>query len=105
MERAPKSRLRLTSRGRFVLIVLPAVLGVTAALVSVTAPLAEAQPAQQDRTVVVVGSGDTLWSIAERVAPTADPRDVVAGLELANHLSSATLQPGQRLVLPAADGR
>lgn len=98
---APKPRLRLTRRGRLALVVLPAAVGVAAALVSVTAPLAQAQPTRSDRTVVV-GTGDTLWSIAERVAPSSDPRDVVAVLEHANHLSSATIQAGQRLVLPAA---
>jgi hypothetical protein len=96
----PAPRLRLTRRGRVVLIVLPAVLAGTAALVSLTAPLAQAQPAQPSRTAVV-GTGDTLWSIAERIAPRADPRDVVADLERVNHLPGAALLAGERLVLPA----
>jgi hypothetical protein len=83
-----------------VLIVLPAVLAGTAALVSLTAPLAQAQPAQPAGTIVV-GTGDTLWSIAERIAPQADPRDVVADLERVNRLPDAALQAGERLTLPA----
>jgi LysM repeat protein len=96
----PEARLRLTRRGRIVLVVLPAVLAATAALVSLTAPFAEAQPTRPTRTIVV-GSGDTLWSIAERLAPADDPRDVVAALERTNHLTSADVEAGRRLVLPA----
>jgi nucleoid-associated protein YgaU len=47
--------------------------------------------------VVTVHDGDTLWSIASRVAPQRDPRLVVAELEKVNHLSCPILQPGQRL--------
>lgn len=126
-------RLRLTRRGRLVLVVLPAVLAGTSALVGLTAPFAEAQPVRLASTVaagavsaravptgtvsartvsartvpprtVVVGAGDTLWSIAERIAPQADPRDVVADLERANHLPGATVQAGERLALPAGLG-
>jgi LysM repeat protein len=80
--------------------VLPAVLASTATLVCLTAPLAQAQPTRPARTLVV-GTGDTLWSIAGRIAPQADPRDVVALLERANHLSGAAVQAGERLALPA----
>jgi LysM domain len=102
--RQPEPRLRLTRRGRLVLIVLPAVLAGTAALVSLTAPLAQAQPAQPARTIVV-GTGDTLWSIALRIAPNADPRDVVADLERVNRLPDAGVQAGERLALPAGLAR
>jgi Tfp pilus assembly protein FimV len=98
--RAPEPRLRLTRRGRVVLVVLPAVLAATSALVSLTAPFAEAQPTRPP-TTTVVRTGDTLWSIAERIAPQADPRDVVADLEGSNHLPGAGLQAGTRLTLPA----
>jgi LysM repeat protein len=49
-----------------------------------------------------VQSGDTLWSIAERVAgPQADPRPLVQQLIDVNNLSSALITPGERLRLPA----
>jgi len=47
----------------------------------------------------VVRPADTLWSIAAR-AYGGDPREGVWALEQRNHLRSATLEPGQRLVLP-----
>jgi nucleoid-associated protein YgaU len=46
----------------------------------------------------VVRPGDTLWTIAERVDPTADPRPMVA--QLAAQLGSDTVVPGERVTLP-----
>ena len=97
---APKpARLRLTRRGRVVLVVLPAVLALSSAFVGVSAPFAQADTAGA-RASVVVADGDTLWTIAERLAPAADPRDTVAQLERANGLSGAQVSAGARLVIP-----
>jgi LysM repeat protein len=52
--------------------------------------------------VVTVEQGDSLWTLAQRVAPDDDPRDVVAQIRDLNELSSAGLVPGQQLVLPVA---
>ena len=49
---------------------------------------------------VTVAAGDTLWSLAERVDPTADPRDVIAAIMTLNGLHSPTIEPGQVLRLP-----
>jgi LysM domain len=46
-----------------------------------------------------VKPGDTLWSIAERSFP-GDPREGVWELRKRNELASATIVPGQVLVLP-----
>jgi len=104
--RAASARLRLTRRGRVVLIVLPSLLLLSGALLAAAPGVAEAaQPstpaASAAVATVVVGSGDSLWSIAERIAPTSDPRDVVAAIEDANHLATDDLQAGDVLVLPA----
>ena len=45
-----------------------------------------------------VQPGDTLWSIAERVDPTSDPRPLVA--RLAAQTGSDNVVPGERIVLP-----
>jgi len=47
----------------------------------------------------VVRPADTLWSIAAH-AYAGDTREGVWRLEQRNHLRSATLVPGQKLVLP-----
>jgi LysM repeat protein len=49
---------------------------------------------------VVVRQGDTLWSIAERLQPNADPREVSAELMTVNGLGSPSLAVGQHLRLP-----
>jgi hypothetical protein len=48
--------------------------------------------------VYVVQDGDTLWSIAAKVAPDADRRDVVG--QLTDAAGGDALVPGQRIVLP-----
>lgn len=45
-----------------------------------------------------VRPGDTLWTIAERVDPSADPRPLVA--QLAAQTGSDTVVPGERITLP-----
>lgn len=53
-----------------------------------------------------IRGGDTLWTIAERVAPSADPRAVVLQLQVLNGLApDVDLQPGQVLQLPVAPAR
>jgi LysM repeat protein len=47
----------------------------------------------------VVRSGDTLWSVAEHTYG-GDPRQGVWLIEQRNHLASATIVPGEKLVVP-----
>jgi Tfp pilus assembly protein FimV len=54
------------------------------------------------RVTYVVAPGDTLWSIAQRVAPGQDPRPVVDGLIEANDLGGG-LQAGQELSIPVPE--
>jgi len=49
--------------------------------------------------VYVVQPHDTLWSIAVR-SYGGDPRAAIWKIEHRNHLSSTTLVPGQRLLVP-----
>ena len=52
-------------------------------------------------TGVTVSFGDTLWSIAETVAPEADPRDVIDAIVRLNALEGVSLEAGQSLAIPA----
>lgn len=54
--------------------------------------------ASGDPVPYVVQPGDTWWTIAERIAPDADPRPLVDRLVESN---GATLQPGQLVLLPS----
>ena len=94
--------LRITARGRrLVLLVLVLVLAGAVVLwhagESQAGQQAEPAPAL---TQVTVQSGDTLWSVAHRIAPQRDARDVVDQLRRLNGLSTGQLRVGQQLLLP-----
>jgi LysM repeat protein len=110
----PTTRLRLTVRGRRVLAALaalPAVVALAVAIVSSGGALASGEHGAVSGSFesVTVLPGDSLWSIAEAVAPAHDPRDVVDGIMSLNALASPVLDAGQSLAIPAeysvADGK
>ena len=99
---APK--LRLTTRGRAVLTTLtatPLVIaafmfalnggGATASLEGSTVPF----------EYVTVEPGQSLWQLAEGIAPQSDPRDVIAELVEFNQLSGTDVYAGQELAIPS----
>jgi hypothetical protein len=57
-----------------------------------------ASSAPAGSTTVVVRPGDTLWSIASRLAPGDDPRPLVDELVAAR--GATALQPGEHIRLP-----
>ena len=100
---APVERgvLRLTRRGRtLALLVVTALLLIAFSVGRVSSSQAATSGEPVQLHTVLVSSGETLWSIAKREAPTRDPREVVDAIQRANHLTGA-LQIGQKLVLPA----
>ncbi|MBW9109831.1 LysM peptidoglycan-binding domain-containing protein [Microbacterium trichothecenolyticum] len=104
------TRLRLTVRGRRVLAVLaalPAVVALSVAVLGGGAALAsrDAGAPAGSFTTVTVAPGESLWTIAEDVAPDRDPRDVVDELVRLNALETVLVQAGQRLAIPAAYDR
>ncbi len=99
---APAGPVRLTRRGRLVLTVC-AVLALFLVLSvgragSQAATVTETGPALTQTTVL---PGESLWSVAQRLAPDHDTRQVVAQIKRLNHLHSSTLQAGQQLLLPS----
>lgn len=97
--------LRLTRRGRVLLLLsLVAVLfgafslGRTATQAAPTAGAEQVVQAEE----TTVQPGESLWSVATRIAPDNDPREVVAQIRRLNNLTSSQLQPGQQLLLPRA---
>ena len=95
------SPLRLTRRGRTVLVLLLMSLLLAAFSLgrsdSQAATEAAARPVLATTTV---HGGETLWQVAQRIAPGTDPRSVVAQLKALNHLEGS-VQAGQQLLLPA----
>jgi predicted Zn-dependent protease len=51
-------------------------------------------------TVVEVHQGETLWELAERVAPQSPPHAVVERIRELNGLRGSTVHPGQPLLVP-----
>lgn len=110
---APRQRreslppLRLTRRGRIVLIGIPLVI-LAAILLSLAGFLnapAKAADSAADLSLtptvsVTVQAGQSLWAIASTVAPERDPRDVIADIAQLNNLSAGGVVPGQQLFVP-----
>jgi hypothetical protein len=97
-------RLRITRRGRGVLAMLIAVpLAAAAVIGGIGAVQAAATDTHATTSFqyVTVAQGESLWQLAEQVAPAADPRDVVDAISDLNGLPSGVIQPGQRLAIPA----
>ncbi len=91
--------LRLTRRGVHVLAAALAVLALGLVLIArASAPAAGSGSASRPMPdTVTVHAGDTLWSIASRLAPQRDPRAEVADLQRLNGLGTAGLVPGEVL--------
>jgi hypothetical protein len=102
---APAPRLRITSRGRMVLGTLAAIPVIAIALLvgpNVLGAQATDTAIESSFQYVSIAPGQSLWQLAEQVAPQADPREVVADILTLNNLSSGDVQPGQKLAIPAA---
>jgi LysM domain len=94
--------LRLTRRGRVVLVILLALLAAVLALgIDAAGSIAstDSGTAPQYETVIVQ-PGDTLWELARDLAPGDDPRETVQRLLDLNGLSSPVIVPGQELAVP-----
>ena len=53
-----------------------------------------------DFEYVTIEAGQTLWDLAEQVAPGTNPQDWMQDVVNLNGLTSTDLKPGQRLALP-----
>lgn len=99
------AKLRLTRRGRIVFGTL-AVLVITTLLAfaamlgasDAQASLENADPASFE--YVVAEPGDSLWSLANRVAPGADARDVIYDIMRLNQMEGSGLMVGQEIAIP-----
>ncbi|KGJ79023.1 hypothetical protein GY21_06435 [Cryobacterium roopkundense] len=105
------TKLRLTRRGRGVIMALVAAPVVAAAIVlalngggafaagagPATGPL---QTELVSFTYVTVAAGESLWDVAQNIAPSKDPRDVIVEIMSLNQMPGDSVQPGQRLALP-----
>ena len=96
-------RLRLTKRGRVVFTTL-ASLPVVAVVMffalnggGATATSSSGAALEE----ITLQAGQSLWQLAEDIAPHDDPRDVISDIMAVNQLESGSVQAGQRLMLPS----
>jgi len=106
--KAAQPPLRLTRRGRIVLVGLPLIL-LSAVLITLAGFLnspAKAAESASELSVtptvsVTVQPGESLWGIAGTVAPGRDTRDVVADIVQLNNLDGGKVMPGQQIFVPS----
>jgi hypothetical protein len=97
-----RNSVRLTARGRLVaflasLLALAALVVWTGQMVAATGGTGSGEP-----VAVVVGGGDTLWGIAQDIAPDQDPRSVVQQIRILNDLGTRSIVPGQSILVPVS---
>ena len=95
--------LRLTRRGRAVVLAFFVLLASVASAVLFTTASRASDPDTGPARTVVVQPHDTLWSIATRTAPRRDPYAAVAEIQRLNSLKGYVVHPGETLVLPRGD--
>ncbi len=95
---------RLTRRGRLVAAAAAALLIAVVMFVAVGAAQATSSPPSPGRPVglaqVVVGPGQSLWSVAESADPGQDTRVVIQQIIDMNALTGDVVYAGQRLWVP-----
>ena len=95
-----RSHLRLTRRGRLVVLGASVVALIGIGFAAASASIASDHPEQT--TVVTVTPGQTLWDISATAAAGGDVRTMMSHIEALNHLDSAALQTGQHLRVPTS---
>lgn len=96
------TRMRLTRRGRRVLIalvVVPIIVAMIWAALNGGIAVATNDAPTTTLSYVTVNTDESLWDIAQREAPQADTRAYVDELIRLNKIEG-DIQPGQRLALP-----
>ncbi len=93
------STLRLTRRGRIVVFALALIWVLAAFWLFSSGSVATDEP--EATTVVMVGTGDTLWDIAADHADDGDVPEMMEHIKDLNDLDGGALQAGQKLRVPA----
>lgn len=89
----------LTARGRRLVSLLIA-LPVVALSLFVGGQVAHAMGNGAKTTEIVVKTGESLWDVANKVAPNSDPREVIWTIQQLNHMKTSAILDGQTLIVP-----
>ena len=100
--RRPSGSVRLTRRGRLVVVGFALLVMLVLGVVWGSGSVATLHPGTPVPTkIVVVEPGDTLYGIAADVAPDGQVADMVEKLQQMNGLDDPMLQVGQHLRVPS----
>lgn len=110
---AQNTGLRLTTRGRqavrLLRTLLVALVVIGGALFLATQSFSAAAVAETESEsvgiaadAIVVGDGESLWTVASNLGLDRDTRDVVSDIIEINHLTTPTVHPGQTLDVPVS---
>jgi hypothetical protein len=92
--------LRLTRRGRIVVLAFFVLMAsLSSAVLWTTASRAD-EPLSGPAPTIVVQPNDSLWSIAERVAPDRAPLGVIDDIRQLNDINDWYVYAGETLVVP-----
>ena len=94
-------RVRLTRRGRR-LVTLMLVAPLATGIVVAGGLRVQADVRTTPMGTIVVQPGQSLWQVAEIVAPDQDPRATIRQIEQLNDMNSASVQAGTLLIVPKA---
>ena len=98
---AAQSSVRLTRRGRLVVLTVAVLAILVVGLLVASGSVATGEAGTPEPTrVVMVGSGETLWGIAADLADDGDVRSMIDRIEKLNALDSGMVVAGQRLLVP-----
>ncbi|GAW49064.1 MULTISPECIES: LysM peptidoglycan-binding domain-containing protein [unclassified Nocardioides] len=101
VSRPTTGTLRLTRRGRLVVLTLALLAVLAAGIVIASGSVATDEPGTPVPTrVVMVGTGDTLWDIAADAADDGDVRAMIDRIERLNALDTGMVSAGQKLLVP-----
>lgn len=100
---SPAPPIDLINRTGALLAVMVVTFAVVCGLVALGWAVAAQSEVPQEASVVRVGAGETVWDVAERVAPRSDVRAVAARIRALNDMSGSAVEPGMPLWVP--DGR
>lgn len=98
-QRSSSPKMRLTRRGRWVLLALVVVLALGVGFIATQAQAGDGG-AEVATSSMVVAPGDTLWEIAGEVAGNRDVREVIGVIVEMNELPNTNISAGQVLSVP-----
>ena len=101
---APRSSVRLTRRGRAVVVVAALVLVLLAGFFLGSVAVGTDEAGQAPATeIVMVEPGQSLWSIASELTTEGDVRSTMREIERLNALDTVALSAGQKLRVPVSN--